>query len=95
MKENYNHQTEESKGLVEAFVDDKKYGEITYSLAKPATLIIDHTQVEDVARGTGVGKRIVEYVIAFADENGFKIIPICPFAKVQFEKNKQWSYILK
>ena len=31
MKENYNHQTEESKGIVEAFVDDKKYGEITYS----------------------------------------------------------------
>ena len=95
MKEDFHHEIEGTKGTVTAKTDQGMSGELTYTIAPPSTLIIDHTHVEDSARGTGVGLRLVEFVIGYADDNKYKILPLCPFAKAQFSKNTQWNYILK
>ena len=65
--------------------------EMTYSRAGSTRIIIDHTGVPDSMRGMGVGKKLVEAAVMDARSEGFKIIPLCPFAKVTLEKHPEWQ----
>lgn len=65
--------------------------EMTYSRAGATRIIIDHTGVPDSMRGLGVGKKFVEAAVNDARAEGFKIIPLCPFAKATLEKNAEWQ----
>ena len=51
------------------------------------TLILDHTEVGDVLRGQGAGRKLVEAAVAYARAEGKKILPLCPFARSVFEKD--------
>lgn len=68
--------------------------EITYVEAGEAKLIIDHTYVSDELRGQKVGNKLVEQVVHFARENNKKIVPLCPFAKAQFDRNESYNDVL-
>lgn len=89
------HQSKETKGAFEAFIDDKKAGAITYSKAGTDTIIIDHTEVNPDFRGQDVGKKLVQASVDFARERHLKIIPLCPFAKRVFEKQIDIQDVLK
>lgn len=84
----------ESKGFFKAIEDDKEAGRMTYSRAGSTKLIIDHTEVNSVFNGKGVGKQMVMAAIDFARENNLKILPLCPFAKSVFDKNKDLHDVL-
>ena len=58
---------------------------MTYSKAGAGIIIIDHTGVPEALGGQGVGVRLVEAGIALARERRLKIMPLCPFAKAQFD----------
>lgn len=68
--------------------------EMTYSRAGTSRIIIDHTGVPRELGGLGVGKALVYRAVEDARKEGFKIIPLCPFAKAQIEKNKDWQDVL-
>lgn len=65
--------------------------ELTFSRANPQLVIADHTGTPDSMRGMGVAKALVERLIADARAEGFKIVPLCPFVKAQFDRNPAWS----
>ncbi len=65
--------------------------EMSYRLTGTDQLIIDHTEVPDAFRGTGTGLRLLEALMADAQREGRKIIPICPFAAAQFDKHPEWA----
>ena len=65
--------------------------EMTYSRAGKTRIIIDHTGVPDSMRGLGGGKKLVEAAVKDARAEGFKIIPLCPFAKATLEKHPEWQ----
>ena len=65
--------------------------EMTYSRAGATRIIIDHTGVPDSMRGMGVGKKLVEAAVNDARAEGFKINPLCPFAKATLEKHPEWQ----
>lgn len=69
--------------------------EMTYSRAGTNRIIIDHTGVPDSMRGLGVGKKLVEAAVKDARSEGFKIIPLCPFAKATLEKNAEWHDVVQ
>ena len=69
--------------------------EMTYSRAGATRIIIDHTGVPDSMRGTGVGKQLVAAAVADARAEGFKIIPLCPFAKATLEKHAEWQDVVQ
>ena len=69
--------------------------EMTYSRAGSARIIIDHTGVPDAMRGLGVGKQLVEAAVKDARAEGFKIIPLCPFAKATLEKHAEWHDVVQ
>jgi len=75
-------------------VVDGHEAEMTYSRASAAPIIIDHTEVPDALRGRGVGQALVLRAVEDARREGFRIIPLCPFAKAQFERHTEWRDVL-
>ena len=48
--------------------------------------IIEHTDVDESLKGQGVGKQLVAKVVEKMRGENRKIIPLCPFAKHEFDK---------
>ncbi|MDR1517154.1 MAG: N-acetyltransferase [Dysgonamonadaceae bacterium] len=72
-----------------AIYEDSSYaGEMTYVWAGNTRIIIDHTGVEDEYNGKGYGKLLVMAAVDFARADKVKILPLCPFAKLIFDRNK-------
>jgi predicted GNAT family acetyltransferase len=83
-----------SRGRYAAQVEGREgTGELTYSRVSPEKIIADHTGVDHSLRGTGVGKALVERLVADARAEGFRIVPRCSFVKAVFERHPEWSDI--
>ena len=67
---------------------------MTYSKAGESKIIIDHTEVDALLKGEGIGKDLVKAGVDFARQNNLKIIPLCPFAKAEFEKHAEFADVL-
>ena len=88
------HREDRSSGGRWSVVVDGFEAEMTYSRASPTLIIIDHTEVPDALRGRGVGQALVERAVLDARREGFRIIPLCPFARAQFERHAAWRDVL-
>lgn len=89
-----NHQQTDSKGSFFISGDEKKLAEMTYSIAGTSMLIIDHTEVSQELAGQGIGLQLVMEGVAYARENNYKILPLCPFAKSVFQKKPELAEVL-
>ena len=76
-------------------VVDGHEAEMTYSRAGTSRIIIDHTGVPEALKGRGVGKRLVEAAGKDARAEGFKIIPLCPFAKATLDRTPEWQDVVQ
>jgi predicted GNAT family acetyltransferase len=86
---------EGSMGRYEARVEGHDgVGELTFSRMSPTKIIADHTAVDESLRGTGVGKALVEKLIADARSEGFSIVPLCPFVRSQYQRHPEWSDVM-
>lgn len=83
-------QTDDSKkGYFKATENGLEAGVITYTWAGPTKLIIDHTVVNPAFEGKGLGKKLVMAVVEFARQKHVKILPLCTYAKLVFERNEE------
>lgn len=55
------------------------------------TMVITHTVVREQLAGLGVGLRLLNTAIEAARTEGFSIIPVCPYARRQFNKHPEWN----
>lgn len=69
--------------------------EITFTKRGPGVISADHTGAPDSMKGTGAAMALVEYMIADARREGFKIIPICPYVKAQYRKHPDWADVMQ
>ncbi len=81
------HEEAEAKGAFYIEASGKRVGEMSYSRTNPILIIIDHTDVDDSLRGQGVGRQMLNALVAWARETGTKVLPLCPYAKAQFDKD--------
>ena len=85
----------ESKGRYVMLDDDgSEAGRMTFSRLGKSQLIIDHTEVSGAYRGRGVGADLVERVVEDARASGRRIVPLCPFARSQFDRHPEWRDVL-
>ncbi|MCM4157977.1 GNAT family N-acetyltransferase [Gramella sp. AN32] len=82
------------KGKFIIYEEDEIAGEMTYTWAGKTKLIIDHTEVEEKFEGKGFAKQLVMEGVDFAKKNNLKIIPLCPYAKRRFDKDKSIGDVL-
>ncbi len=64
--------------------------ELTYSVAGPTMIIIDHTEVPQALAGQGVGLALVTRAVDDARAAGRRIVPLCPYALSQFRRHPEW-----
>ena len=83
-----------SRGRYFAIVDGVE-AELTYSRMSEHAIIAYHTGVPEALKGKGVGKALVEYLIADARATETKIVPLCPFVKAQYQRHPEWSDVMK
>lgn len=75
--------------------ENEMIAEMTYSKAGESLIIIDHTYVDPNYRGKDLGKKLVYEAVREAREGNYKIIPLCPFARAIFLKNKDIQDVMK
>lgn len=73
----------------------KEIGEMTWSDAGPDIMIIDHTFVEPEYRGQKLAEKLVLNGVELARREDKKIIPLCPYAKKEFERKPEYQDVLR
>lgn len=76
-----------------AYDEGQFVGESTFS-ASQNLWIIDHTLVEEEYGGQEIATRLVEKIVQEARAQGIKIIPLCPFAKREFDHKEEYRDVL-
>lgn len=86
----------ESKGRYVAAVDGiSEPAELTFSVVNEHLIIADHTGVPDTMRGLGIGKALVERLVADARKKKVKIVPLCPYVKAQRQRHPEWADVFQ
>lgn len=52
-------------------------------------LIAYHTEVSDKLKGQGIGKKLFDYLVAYARQNQYKVIALCPFIHASFMRHAE------
>ncbi len=68
--------------------DGDRLAAMTYSRTTPTLIIIDHTEVSEVLKGQGMGRQLLDALVAWARETGTKVTATCPYALGQFRKDE-------
>src|SRR6478609_4118381 len=63
---------------------------IEYKLSADRLFLI-HTEVPHELEGKGVGSAIVQKALQYAKDNGYKIVPLCPFIQTYLQRHKEWN----
>ena len=79
-----------SKKIYLGDAEDNPVAEMTYVPSGENIIIIDYTYVSENLSGQGIGKLLLKELVDWAREEGKKIIPLCPYAKVQMEEHKEY-----
>jgi predicted GNAT family acetyltransferase len=71
----------------------KRLAAMTYTVAG-SRVIIDHTEMDEALRGSGVGKKLVHAAVEWARAENVRLLPLCPFAKSVFDKTPEYGDVL-
>lgn len=64
-------------------------GKIVYEKGEGNRLCATYTEVFPGNEGKAYGTKLVDALAHYAEENGFKIVPVCPFVKALFNKKPE------
>jgi predicted GNAT family acetyltransferase len=81
------HQETGNTGAFYVQQNGERIAEMTYSRTNPTLIIIDHTHVDERLKGQGVGRQLLDALVAWARETKTRVVALCPFAKSQFDKD--------
>ncbi|WP_238914984.1 GNAT family N-acetyltransferase [Escherichia coli] len=76
-----------------AYEQGKQIAEIVFVPTGENLAIIEHTDVDESLKGQGIGKQLVAKVVEKMRREKRKIIPLCPFAKHEFDKTREYDDI--
>ncbi|MBC7607806.1 MAG: N-acetyltransferase [Burkholderiales bacterium] len=95
MEETVGIEYNQKNGYFHVDVAGKTEARMTFVFTGTDAFIINHTEVNAGFNGKGFGQKMVEKAVAFARDEGFKIIPLCPFVKNVFDKTPAFNDVLK
>lgn len=83
----------QEQGRIAVYENGAEVGKITWTGAGDDSIIIDHTYVDDGQRGKGIAGELLRRAVDMAKAEGKTIIPLCPYAKREFDKNPDYQAI--
>ena len=87
MEHTIEHQEHGAKGAFYVEKDGRRLAEMSYSRTNAALVIVDHTEVDASLGGQGVGRKLLGALVQWARATGTKVVPLCSFAKAQFDRD--------
>jgi hypothetical protein len=69
-------------------------GEMTFRKTAPNTITVDHTGTPPEYRGRGIAQSLMDRLIADAQAEGTKIVPLCSYVVAQFRRHPEWAGLL-
>ena len=60
-----------------------------YAQEDPGVLTVIHTEVAPEGEGKGLAKQLLVRMVAYARENGMKVIAECPYVHAQFARRPE------
>lgn len=85
------------KGVNKFYIGDTSenpLAEIILTDINQDIITIEHTYVYEKLKGQGAGKLLVKEIVDFAIRENKKLIPLCSFAKREFDKNEEYEKAL-
>ncbi|RYF53509.1 MAG: N-acetyltransferase [Comamonadaceae bacterium] len=87
MQHTIQHHEHDAKGAFSIEMEGQRVAEMTYSRTNATMVIVDHTEVAPSLSGQGVGRALLGDLVQWARATGTNVVPLCPFAKAQFDKD--------
>ena len=72
----------------------QRIAEISYIWTGEHQIIANHTWVDDVLRGHGVARQLLDVLVEFARQKRLKIVPTCSYVDVMFKRDKSFADIV-
>lgn len=88
------HQDNGQSGEFFMELHQRRVGELTYSWNGQDKFVIGHTWVCETMRGYGVARRLLDAAVAFARERQVKIVPVCSYVVVMFQRDPSIADVL-
>lgn len=79
-----------SRGDEGAFViehEGQRLAELRWTRSPDDIVSLDHTWVHDSLRGQGIARRLLDAAVAWARNEVCRVVPRCPYARAQFERD--------
>ena len=67
--------------------DGRRIAELTWVRSGESGIVINHTFVDEILRGHGIARKLLDAAVAWARTNQVRIIPECSYARVVFERD--------
>lgn len=71
--------------------EENSEAEVHFVRVGESRIILDHTHVAEHLRGQNIGQQLVKAAVEYAKKEKLLVIPLCPFAKAEFEKNPEYQ----
>lgn len=94
MTHTIHHQEQDAKGAFYIEHNGQRLAEMTYSRTNATIVILDHTEVDPSLSGQGVGRALLGALVQWARTTSTQVVPLCPFAKAQFDKDTSLRDVL-
>lgn len=76
------------------YANDVYVGKMTYIVDEDDRILIDHTYVKPEFQGKGFAKELFIYACEFARKESKKILPICSYVRMAFNRYTEYSDLL-
>lgn len=53
-----------------------------------------HTEAPEELKGKGSATAIIEKTLTYIEENGYKLIPLCPFVAAYLKRHPEWTRVV-
>jgi len=83
----------ERRGRYALVHTDGRESELTYAI-RPGGMAFDHTFTPRDLRHEGAAKALLAHAIADMRARGLKVIPVCPYVSLQFDRHPDWADVL-
>lgn len=94
MEHSIEHLENGSGGAFRLQRNGQRIAEMTYRRTHPSLVVVDHTHVDPSLRGHGVARQLQDAMVAWARETDTKVIPLCSYVKVQFDRDPSLRDVL-
>lgn len=66
-------------------IDGRSAGHLTYAV-EDDSMLIEYVEVDPSRRGQGLGEKLVDAAVAWAKEEGHKVVPVCGYARAVLKR---------